>query len=38
MYARVAGTDGPAFVLTFQSSGEELQALSNVGEPYFRPP
>ena len=37
-YARAAGTDGPAVVLTFQSSGEELQALSNVGHPYFRPP
>ena len=38
VYARAAGTDGPAFVLTFQSSGEELHALSNVGDPYFRPP
>jgi hypothetical protein len=38
VYARAAGTDGPAVVLTFQSSGEELQALSNVGHPYFRPP
>lgn len=38
VYARTAGTDGPAVVLTFQSSGEELQALSNVGRPYFRPP
>jgi hypothetical protein len=37
-YARAAGTDGPAVVLTFQSSGEELQALSNGGHPYFRPP
>jgi hypothetical protein len=37
-YARAAGTDGPAVVLTFQSSGEELQALSNVGHPFFRPP
>ena len=37
-YARSAGTDGPVVVLTFQSSGEELQALSNVGHPYFRPP
>jgi predicted DNA-binding protein (MmcQ/YjbR family) len=37
-YARAAGTAGPAVVLTFQSSGEELQALSNVGHPYFRPP
>jgi hypothetical protein len=37
-YANAAGTDGPAVVLTFQSSGEELQALSNLGHPYFRPP
>jgi len=37
-YARAAGTNGPTVVLTFQSSGEELQALSNVGHPYFRPP
>jgi predicted DNA-binding protein (MmcQ/YjbR family) len=37
-YARAATTDGPVTVLTFQSSGEELQALSNVGDPYFRPP
>ena len=38
VYARAAGTDGPAVVLTFQSSGEELHALSNLGRPYFRPP
>src|SRR5262245_7665029 len=38
VYARAAGTEGPAVVLTFQSSGDELHALSNVGEPYFRPP
>ena len=38
VYARAAGTDGPAIVLTFQSSGEELHALSNLGGPYFRPP
>ena len=37
-YARAAGTDGPTVVLTFQSSGDELQALSNIGHPYFRPP
>ena len=37
VYARTAGTDGPAVVLTFQSSGDELEALSNVGHPYFRP-
>jgi hypothetical protein len=38
VYARVAGTDGPITVLTFQSSGEELDALSKVGHPFFRPP
>jgi hypothetical protein len=37
-YAKAAGSDGPLTVLTFQSSGEELEALSNVGRPYFRPP
>ena len=37
-YAKAAGSDGPLTVLTFQSSGDELEALSNVGQPYFRPP
>jgi len=37
-YCRAAGTDGPASVLTFQSSGDELYALGNVGQPFFRPP
>jgi hypothetical protein len=37
VYARAAGTDGPATVLTFQSSGQELEMLSNLGHPYFRP-
>ncbi len=37
VYARTAGTDGPATVLTFQSSGEDLEAFSNVGRPFFRP-
>jgi hypothetical protein len=36
-YARAAGTDGPAIVLTFQSSGQELNAFGNVGHPFFRP-
>jgi hypothetical protein len=36
-YARAAGTDGPATVLTFRSSGAELDALGNAGHPYFRP-
>jgi hypothetical protein len=37
-YARVAATDGPATVLTFQSSGDELDALRNHGHPFFNPP
>ena len=36
-YARSAGRDD-AIVLTFQSAGEELEALSRVGDPFFRPP
>jgi hypothetical protein len=36
-YASAAGTDGPATVLTFRSSGPELDALGNAGHPYFRP-
>ncbi len=36
-YARAAGTHGPATVLTFQSSGEELDALGAAGPPFFRP-
>lgn len=36
-YARAAGTDGPATVLTFRSSGGELEALSHMGHPFFRP-
>ena len=38
VYAREAGTDGPASVLTFRSSGDELEALRNVGPPFFKPP
>ena len=37
VYSPAAGRDGPVVVLTFQSSGDELEALSNVGHPYFRP-
>jgi hypothetical protein len=37
VYARAASTDGPATVLTFQSSGDELEAFTNIGHPYFRP-
>ncbi|GAA3222818.1 hypothetical protein GCM10017691_09280 [Pseudonocardia petroleophila] len=37
-YARAAGTDGPAVVLTFSSSGPELAALHHVGPPFFAAP
>lgn len=36
-YARAASTDGPATVLTFRSRGPELEALGEVGPPFFRP-
>jgi hypothetical protein len=36
-YARAAASDGPITVMTFQSSGEELEALIRVGHPFFRP-
>ncbi len=36
-YARASGSDGPITVLTFRSSGPELDALSNAGHPFFRP-
>jgi hypothetical protein len=37
-YARAAGMDGPASVLTFRSAGDELEVLTAVGRPFFRPP
>jgi hypothetical protein len=37
-YARAAATDGPATVLMFRSSGPELHALRNAGDPFFAPP
>jgi YjbR len=37
-YARAAGTAGPAVVLTFRSSGTELDVLRQMGAPYFAPP
>jgi hypothetical protein len=37
-YARALGQDGPMVVLTFQSSGPELDALTHSGPPFFRPP
>jgi predicted DNA-binding protein (MmcQ/YjbR family) len=36
-YARAAATDGPVIVLTFESSGPELAALSAAGSPFFKP-
>jgi hypothetical protein len=36
-YARAAASDGPITVLTFQSAGEDLEAFSRIGNPYFRP-
>jgi hypothetical protein len=36
-YASAAGTDGPATVLTFRSSGPELDVLRRVGPPFFAP-
>ena len=37
-YARAAATEGPATVLMFRSTGEELAALRDGGAPYFAPP
>jgi hypothetical protein len=36
-YARDAPMVGEATVLTFRSSGQELNALENVGPPFFKP-
>jgi predicted DNA-binding protein (MmcQ/YjbR family) len=36
-YARAAGTNGPITVLTFRSSGQELNALRSAGHPFFEP-
>ncbi|WP_147149331.1 MmcQ/YjbR family DNA-binding protein [Reyranella soli] len=36
-YARVAGTDGPACVLTFQSLGPRVDPETFSRAPYFRP-
>jgi hypothetical protein len=38
VYARAAGTDGPAPVLMVRSSGPELDVLRRAGRPYFAPP
>ena len=37
-YVRAAGSSGPATVLTFESSGDELLALTHCGHPFFKPP
>jgi hypothetical protein len=37
-YAAAAGTDGPSTVLTFWSSGPELEVLRRTGHPFFGPP
>ncbi|HEX8803434.1 MAG TPA: MmcQ/YjbR family DNA-binding protein [Acidimicrobiales bacterium] len=37
-YARATGADGPVVVVTFRSSGPELEALGHAGHPFFRPP
>ena len=37
VYARAAGTDGPATVLMLRSSGPELDALRNGEPPFFAP-
>jgi hypothetical protein len=37
-YARAARRDGPLHVLTFESSGPELEALTAAGAPFFKPP
>jgi hypothetical protein len=36
-YARAAGTEGPALVLMFRSSGLELDLLRQAGDPWFAP-
>lgn len=37
VYAREAGTDGPACVLMFRSAGDDLEALRRAGPPWFAP-
>lgn len=36
-YARAVGSGGPMCVVTFQSSGPELEVLSAAPHPFFRP-
>ncbi len=37
-YARAAASDGPITVMTFRSTGPELDALTNADRPFFKPP
>lgn len=36
-HARALGHDGPAVVLTFRSTGDELAVLEHAGPPFFSP-
>jgi predicted DNA-binding protein (MmcQ/YjbR family) len=36
-YARAVGSDGPLVLLTFRSSGPELDALRRAPRPFFKP-
>ncbi len=36
-FVRAAGTAGPATVVVFRATGEELAALAAIGPPYFVP-
>lgn len=36
-YAAAAGSPGPTTVLTFRARGDELEALSATGPPFFKP-
>jgi hypothetical protein len=38
VYCSWAGTDGPALVVTFRAAGDDLEALTHAGPPFFRPP
>ncbi|UGQ12868.1 MmcQ/YjbR family DNA-binding protein [Yinghuangia sp. ASG 101] len=35
VFARVSAADGPATVVTFRSTGEEMRALRDAGPPFF---
>ena len=36
-YATAAATSGPATVLTFRAAGDELEVLTAIGPPFFKP-